>query len=102
MAPQNFSARVVLIFCVLILSVFSTHFSDNAAATQTRVVGYCYSTPDQATLYFTQVFDLGSDLNITNDPYSIQNEYSEYLKGRFDFKANANYPVACQMLADMS
>ena len=102
MAPRNLSARIVLILCALTVSVLSIHFSDNAAATQTHLFGYCYSTPDQATIYFTQVFDLGSDLNITNDPYSIQNEYSEYLKGRFDFKANANYPVACQMLANMS
>ena len=36
MRPRNFSARVPLIFCVVILSVVSIDFTGRAVATQTR------------------------------------------------------------------
>ena len=102
MVPRNFSARVVLIFSLVIVSVVSIHFSNNAAATQSAAFGYCASTPDQTTMYFSEVFSLGPNLDLAFDPTSIQNEYNEYLKGRFDFKSNSNYGVGCLTNTTMS
>ncbi|HEX6715805.1 MAG TPA: hypothetical protein VF088_01765 [Pyrinomonadaceae bacterium] len=101
MRPRNFSARVVLIFCVLMLSVLSIHFSDNAAARSTGYLSYCASS-DQSAVYVTKIFDTGLNLNLTFDSYAIQNEYNEYLKGRFGFKSNASYPVNCPLFETMS
>jgi hypothetical protein len=102
MTPRNSSTRIVLILCVLAVSVLSIHFSDNAAARQTHFFAYCTSTPDRTPVYFTQIFDIGSDPNLASDPEWIQNELDEYLKGRFDSKTNASYGVGCHINPIMS
>ena len=54
--PRNFSARVVLTLCVVILFVLSIHFSRNAAAIQTGSFGYCASGPEQSAVYVSEIF----------------------------------------------
>src|SRR5262249_42039883 len=44
----------------------------------------------------------GSTVYLTRDTNSIQNEYNEYLKGRFDFISNSNFPVGCPFFDNMS
>ena len=41
MRPRNLSARVGLIFCVVILSVVSIDFTGKAVATQAGLLAYC-------------------------------------------------------------
>jgi hypothetical protein len=94
MLPRNLSTRTVLIVSLVILLVVSIHFTRSAAATQTAL-GYCASGPDQSTVYFTQIFDTGLSVDMGHDSNPIQNEYTEYLKGRFDFKNSSNFAVAC-------
>jgi hypothetical protein len=95
-------ARVILTFCVVILSVVSIHFSNNAAPIATDLFGYCASSPDQSAVYFSQVFDIGPTISVTRDTTPVQNEYNEYLKGRFDFKSNAAYAAGCPLFENMS
>jgi hypothetical protein len=59
MLQRKFSARVVLIFSVVILPVVAVHFSHNAAATQTALVGYCAAGPDQSAGYISEIFNTG-------------------------------------------
>jgi len=102
MHPRNLSARVGLIFCVVILSVVSIDFTGRAVATQAGLLAYCASSPDQSDIYITQIFNTGLDPAVSQDTNPIQNEYNEYLKGRFDVKSNSNFPVACPVFFDMS
>lgn len=101
MRPRNFSARVVLFFGVVILSVVFVYFSNSAVATQTSFA-YCASTPDHSDVYITEIFNTGLSVNLVYDSNAIQNEYNEYLKGRFDFKSNSNFAVTCPFFESMS
>jgi len=96
MMPRNFSARVVLTLCVVVLLVLSIHFSRNAAAIETGSFGYCASGPEQSAVYVTEIFT-GPNLDVAPDSNPIQNEYNEYLKGRFDFKSNSSFSVHCPL-----
>ena len=102
MRPRNFSARIGLIFCVVILSVVSIDFTGRVVATQAGLLAYCASSPDQPDIYITQIFNTGLDAAVSQDSNPIQNEYNEYLKGRFDVKSNSNFPVACPLFLNMS
>ncbi len=100
MRPRNSSTRVVLIVSVVVLSVVSIHFSHNAATTQTAP-GYCASGPDRSSVYFSQIFDTGFSVYTGHDSRQIENEYTEYLKGRFDFKNSSSFAVACPFFSNL-
>jgi hypothetical protein len=102
MRPRNFSARVVLILGVVILSVLFINFTDRAVGTQAGLLTYCASTPDQSDIYISQIFNTGFTPAVSQDSNPIQNEYNEYLKGRFEFKSNSNFPVTCPLFVTMS
>src|ERR1044072_4758169 len=57
MRPRNFSARIGVIFCVVILSLVSIDFTDRAVATQAGLLAYCDSSPDQSDIYISQIFN---------------------------------------------
>lgn len=95
MLPRNFSTRVVLVSSLAILSLVSVHFRNHAAASQTGLVGFCASGLDQSPIYITEIFNTGLNPAYVADTQPLQNEYSEYLKGRFDIKSNSPFPVAC-------
>ena len=95
MCPRIFSARIVLIFCVVVVPVLSLHFGNHAVATQSGVFGYCASEPDQSKAFVSEVFNTGLSIGVTNDTRPMQNEFGEYLKGRFDFKSNSSFSVNC-------
>src|SRR5436189_6268980 len=95
MVHRNSSVRMILILCVVIASVVSVHFNHNAAANKFAYFGYCATTPDQSPVYFSEVFSAGLNPNYAPDTTDIGNDFNEYLKGRFDFKSNASYAVAC-------
>jgi hypothetical protein len=96
MLPRNSLTRVVLIVSVVILPVVFIHFSHNAAATQTAV-GYCAAGPDHSRVYITEIFNTGFSLDPGYSSSPIQNEYNEYLKGRYDFKSDTSYVVTCPL-----
>ena len=99
MLHRNSSAPFVLIFSIVVLAVVSIHFSHNTAATQTSL-SWCASGVDQS-VYITQIFNTGASIDVSIDSNSIQNEYSEYLKGRFDFKNDAS-SLTCPAFPNMA
>lgn len=102
MLPRNFSARIVLISCAVILAVVSIHFSDNVSAGPTGYLAYCASSSNDSAVYVTQIFDTGLNLNLYYDSNPIQNEYNEYVKGRFDLQSNSNLAVNCPLFVTAS
>ena len=78
------------------------YFHRQAVATQAGLLAYCASTPDQSDIYISQIFNTGFNPAVSQDSNPIQNEYNEYLKGRFDVKSNSNFPVACPLFLNMS
>src|ERR1044071_1071888 len=101
MLPRHFSARFVLLFSLAILSVVSVPFHSAAAASQTGLLAYCVSGLEQSPVYVTQIFNTGLNPNYIADTSPIQNEYNEYLKGRFSTKSNSSFPVACWVSLNM-
>jgi hypothetical protein len=101
MLPRNFSARIVLVFSLALLSLVSVHFRNNAAS-QTGLLAYCASGLDQSPVYVTQIFNTGLNPNYIADTAPLQNEYNEYLKGRFGANSNSPFPVACWVSTTMS
>lgn len=96
MMPRTFPIPVVLTLCVVVLLILSIHFSRNAAAIQSGSFGYCASGPEQSAIYVSKIFT-GPNLDVAPDSNPIQNEYNEYLKGRFDFKSDSSFPVRCPL-----
>ena len=101
MPQRNLSAQLVVIFSVLILSMAAVNRSNNAAVPQT-ILGYCASSTDKSEVYVSEIFNTGFIGYGAVDSTPIQNEYNEYLKGRFDFKSNASYPVTCPVFYTIS
>jgi hypothetical protein len=66
---------------------------------------YCSSAPDQGVVYFSSFFVAkasGSTTNAHNaapsgpDPsIKMQNDFFDYLKHKYSFKSNSNYPTGC-------
>ena len=60
----------------------------NSAPTKTQVTGFgfCRSDPGSSPVYVSNVFDYGTSGLIDRSP--IQNEFDEYLRGRFEYRTN--------------
>jgi len=102
MLTRLFFARVILIFGVVVVPVLFALFSHQAAATQPGGFSYCASGPDQSKVYVSEVFNTGLNPEVISDTQPIQNEFNEYLKGRFDYKSNSNFSVSCPLFDTMS
>lgn len=46
-------------------------------------------------VYFSAVFDTKLNPSVTNDAFPIVREFHAYLKARYGFTTNSNYPVSC-------
>jgi hypothetical protein len=64
--------------------------------------GYCASDAGQTVVYISEVFNTGLRKYGFHDDQPIDNEFNEYLKGRFDFKGNETYPVGCPLFDSVS
>src|SRR5439155_23147478 len=68
-----------------------------AFAQDTVLKSYCASDTGQPVVYFSEVFDTGLHKYGFNDDQPVDNEFNEYLKGRFDFNGNDPNPVRDQL-----
>jgi hypothetical protein len=75
--------RFVLIFSA---AIGFTFFTNSAATKQTTGFGFCRSDPGTSPVYFSNVIDFGTTGMIDTSP--IQNEFDEYLRGRFEYRTN--------------
>ena len=88
----TFRLRLILIVAATIGFIFVT----NSATTKTQATGgfgFCRSDPGISPVYFSNVIDFGTTGLIDTNP--IQNEFDEYLRGRFEYKTNSPFGVGC-------
>ena len=101
MTPRNsFLQRVALLAFALLILVFIIFEPASlnvpaAFAPDAVLKSFCASDTGQPVVYFSEVFDTGLHKYGFHDDQPIDNEFNEYLKGRFDFKGNETYPVGC-------
>jgi len=89
---MTFHLRFTLIVSATIGFIFVT----NSATTKSQAItyfGYCRSDQGSSPVYFSNVMDFGT--NGVIDPNPIQNEFNEYLRGRFDYGTNGPFAAAC-------
>src|SRR5690242_11984210 len=88
---MTFHLRFILIVSATIGFIFVT----NSATTKSQAItyfGYCRSDQSSSPVYFSNVLDFGT--NGVIDPNPIQNEFNEYLRGRFDYGTNGPFAAA--------
>jgi hypothetical protein len=64
--------------------------------------GYCASEVGRPIVYYTTIFDTKLNPKVPIDAGTIQGEFHEYLKGRYDYKNSGNYPVQCSVLPSVA
>ena len=87
-----------MITCLRLLAFLSITIAfiliTNSATThQTSRFGYCMSDPGSSPVYFSNVMDFGTTGLIDANP--IQNEFNEYLLGRFEYRTNSAFGAQC-------
>lgn len=89
-APLEFSRRVILASLLAAGIVHPLHGQGAPTAG-----GYCFSDALEPVVYFSAVFDTKLNPNVTNDAFPIVREFHAYLKARYGFTTNSNYPISC-------
>ena len=59
---------------------------------------YCFSNPGFSPVYFSNVFDMGT---LAQDTNPIQNEFYEYLLGRFEYRTDSSLGATCPFFETM-
>ena len=85
-----FRLRFVLLFSLIITFILATN---SATTHQATLFGYCMSDPGSSPVYFSNVIDFGTNGMIDANP--VQNEFNEYLRGRFEYKTNSPFGAQC-------
>ena len=86
-----FRLRFILILSATIGFIFVTN--STTTKTQATSFGFCRSDPGSSPVYFSNVIDFGTTGMIDTNP--IQNEFNEYLRGRFEYKTNSPFGAGC-------
>jgi hypothetical protein len=60
---------------------------------------YCFSDPGGPVVYFSTATDSKMNPAVSNDGYPAGREFYSYLKARYGFITNSNYPVTCTFAA---
>lgn len=56
---------------------------------------YCFSDVAAATVYFSPTVETKLNPAVRNDPYPMGREFHAYLKARYGYTSNSNFPVTC-------
>jgi hypothetical protein len=64
--------------------------------------GLCFSDPGAPVVYFSPAFDTRMNPNVTNSASTMVREFHAYLKARYGFTSNSNYPVSCGYSASVA
>ena len=108
MTPHNSFRQRITVLCfalstVAFIMLERTSLNVQPTFAQDAVLkSYCASDTGQPVVYFSEVFDTRLHKYGFHDDRPIANEFNEYLKGRFDFKGNENYPVGCPLFDSVS
>src|SRR2546428_6935821 len=108
MTPRNIFLKRIAVLCFA-LSTVAFVILERASPTvqptfaqDTVLKSFCASDTGQPVVYFSEVFDTGLHKYGFHDDQPVDNEFNEYLKGRFDFKGNETYPVGCPFFDSVS
>src|ERR1051325_9322714 len=83
--------HLFLISLVLAIIAAITFLPTHSSATQSATIwSWCMSDTPGSTVYFGGPFDSGMSAKATTfNALSLQRQFSEYLKGRYDLKGDA-------------
>jgi hypothetical protein len=56
---------------------------------------FCFSDAAAPVVYFSAAFDTKLNPNVGNNAHPISREFYAYLKARYGFSSNSNYPMSC-------
>lgn len=108
MAPDTFlNARsVVHVFCVALIATGLLSVTQNGLTAPVnqnfQTPGYCMSEESGPTVYVSAIFDTRFKQPVRFSRGVIAREFSEYLKGRFDYSTTANYPTGCPIFGNLA
>lgn len=108
MTPRNIFLQRIAVLCLALPTVpfvilERASLTVQPAFAQDAVMkGYCASDAGQPVVYFSEVFTTGLRKYGFHDDQPVDNEFNEYLKGRFDFKGNEDRPVGCPFFDSIS
>jgi len=94
--------------CILVVSLLLSLALILVIHTQPETVGassaqgqtfyvLCASETSSSIVYFTPLFTARFNPLVALDTQPMANEFNEYLKGRYDYKTNSNYPGGCPL-----
>jgi hypothetical protein len=108
MTPRNVFRQRITVLCFALSTVAFIILERTSLTVQPTFAqdallkSYCASDTGQPVVYFSEVFDTGLHKYGFHDDQPVDNEFNEYLKGRFDFKGNETYPVGCPFFDSVS
>ena len=102
MAPDAVlnSTRLALMICfcaIALTSLFSLPAATAPVAQGLKTPGYCMAESG-STVYFSSLYDTKLNQPVRISSLFIAREFVEYLKGRYEFTPQGNYPANCAVL----
>jgi len=97
-------ALIVVVASAFVLSQSTQSPAGESTGLTGRAYFYCSSEPSGPVVYFSDFFVTDSGARVTTqhnappgqDPsIKIQDEFFAYLKHKYSFKSNSNYPTGC-------
>lgn len=92
---------LVHLFCVAIIAAVLISFVPGGGTAQgLKTPSYCASESSGPIVYFSAIFDTKLNQPVKFSSHVIAREFSEYLKGRYEYSAPSNYPAGCPLFRD--
>lgn len=93
---------LVHLFCIAIIAIVLLSFVPSGGTAQGFTTpGYCASEPSGPIVYFSAMFDTKLNLPVRFSTNAVAREFTEYLKGRYDYNTTSNYPAACTVFRNI-
>ena len=94
------SRSLVLLFCVVIIAFVFVPSRGSAQGLKTP--SYCASESSGPIVYFSAIFDTKFNQPVRFSSNVVAREFSEYLKGRYDYNTSSNFPAGCPLFRNAS
>lgn len=92
---------LVHLFCVAIIGAVLLSFVPGSSTAQVlKTPSYCASESSGPIVYFSAIFDTKLNQPVKFSSSVIAREFSEYLKGRYEFNTTSNFPAGCPLFRD--
>jgi hypothetical protein len=92
---------LIHLFCIAIIAVVLLSFGPSGGTAQgLKTPSYCASEPSGPIVYFSAIFDTKLNQPVKFSSHVVGREFSEYLKGRYDYNTTSNYPAGCPLFGN--